>query len=246
MRYTSFLPIFPVLIFLTACSGMPQLFWDTEDNKPDYARSTGNAKAGEGRAPLNVPPELRQELSVPEPDQVAVDVAMGLTEEEKKAIAGKAVSLDARVYEKTAAEVFSAALDGMTSLNLPVEGVDSPSGTITSDWIRKASNNPTSYMGVSTGMFGGGPIATRYRFIVRVFRMQDGKTQLQIRTLGQAFIGRNWVFKELKRKVANEVFTATEERLGMLAEQPVSTPADDAAVIPASGVSPAETPATNP
>jgi len=220
---------------------MPQLFWDTEDNKPDYARNTGSAGASEGRAPLNVPPELRQDLSVPDPDQVAVDAAMGLTEEEKKAIAGKAVSLAARAYEKTAAEVFSAVLDGMTSLNLPVEGVDSPSGTITSDWVRKASNNPSSYIGAAAGMLGAGPIATRYRFIVRVFRMQDGKTQLQIRTLGQAFIGRNWVFKELKRKVANELFTATEERLGMLPEQAGSTPADDGGAIPAT-----EAPAAKP
>ena len=232
MRYTSFLPIIPALIFLTACSGMPKLFWDVEDDKPDYARTSGNASASEGRAPLNVPPELRTELSVPDPDQIAVDAAMGLSEEEKKAIAGKAVSLAARVYEKTAAEVFSAALDGMTSLSLPVEGVDSPSGTITSDWIRKASTSSISYLDQATAMIGGGPIATRYRFIVRVFRLPDGKTQLQIRTLGQQFVGRNWVFKELKRKVANELFTATEERLGMLAEQPAATSADGAAEIP--------------
>jgi len=239
--FTSFLSMLLLIVFLTGCSGMPKLFWDVEDDKPDYARSSGNERASEGRAPLNVPPQLREDVSVPAPDQVAVNAAMGLTEEEKEAIAGKEVSLDARVYEKTPAEVFSAAVDGMTSLNLPVNSVDSPSGTITTEWIRKTSNNAASYFGISTGLFGGGPIAVRYRFIVRVLRMQDGKTQLQIRTLGQQFMNRNWSYKEIKRKVANELFTATEERLGMLAEQAASTPVDTAVEAPAS-----DSPAGNP
>jgi len=216
---------------------MPQLFWEVEDDKPAYARSSGNAGSSETRAPLNVPPELREDLSVPQPDQVAVDAASGnvkMSELEKNAIAGKAVTLDARNYEKSPAEVFSAVVDGMTALNLPVESVDSPSGTITTDWVRLSS--PTLTSGI-TGAFGGGPIATRYRLIVRVFRLPDGNTQLQIRSLGQQFANQKWTFKEMKRKVQNELFTATEERLGMLAEKPVSTPADDAAGNPAAEAS---------
>ena len=237
MRHISFLFIISTLVFVTGCaSGMPQLFWETEGDKPDYARSSGITGASETRAPLNVPPELREELSVPQPDQVAVNAASGnvkLSELEKKAIAGKAVSLDARNYEKTPAEVFSAVVDGMTSLNMPVESVDSASGTITTDWVRITSPTMTSAL---AGVFGGGVLATRYRLIVRVFRLPDGDTQLQIRSLGQQFANQKWTFKEMKRKVQNELFTATEERLGLLAEQPASTPADDASEAPASEV----------
>jgi len=238
MKHTSFLPMLFVMIFLTACSGMPQLFWDVEDDKPDYTRSSGDERSAQGRAPLNVPPELRQKVSVPEPDQVAVNAAMGLTQDEKKAIAGKEVRLDARVYDQTPGEVFSAVVDGMTSLNLPVESVDSPSGTITTDWIRKVSKDPTA-ISAAFGVFGGGPIATRHRFIVRIFRMKDNKTQLQIRTLAQQLISRQWVFKGLKRKVADELFIATEERLGMLAEP---APTSDDGAKPKT----AEAPAANP
>ncbi|MDQ6965816.1 MAG: hypothetical protein Q9M23_02700, partial [Mariprofundaceae bacterium] len=74
----------------------------------------------------------------------------------------------------------------------------------------------------------------RYRFIVRVYRMPNERTQLQIRTLGQVYTNRHWVYKEIKRKVADEVFSATEERLGALSTQPV-----DAAPVPTGEASPA-------
>jgi len=118
------------------------------------------------------------------------------------------------VYDHSPAQVFSAVIDAMTALNVPVESVDSPSGTVTSAWIRFDSANVNSYVGAAMDVFGAGPVHTRHRFIVRVFRMKDGKTQLQIRTLAQQFIQRHWVNKRLKRKVANELFSAVEERIG--------------------------------
>jgi len=196
---------------------MPQMFWSVDDNKPDYARGSRDNPRSEGRAPLDVPPELRKEIEVPMPDKVATEAAQGgarISAREKKMIAGKAVSLDARVYDQSAAQVFSAVIDAMTALNMPVESVDSPSGTITSAWVRLDSSNPNAYVGAAMDMFGAGPMHTRHRFIVRVFRMKDGNTQLQIRTLAQQYIRRHWVNKILKRKVANELFIAVEERIG--------------------------------
>jgi len=209
---------FTSTLLLAGCQGgMPQMFWSMDDNKPDYARGSRDNSRSEGRAPLDVPPELRKDIEVPMPDKIATEAAQGgarISAREKKMIAGKAVSLDARVYDQNAAQVFSAIIDAMTALNMPVESVDSPSGTITSAWIRIDSSNPNAYVGAAMDMFGAGPVHTRHRFIVRVFRMKDGKTQLQIRTLAQQFIRRHWVNKILKRKVANELFTAVEERIG--------------------------------
>lgn len=209
---------FTSTLLLAGCQGgMPQMFWPVDDNKPDYARGSRDNSRSEGRAPLDVPPELRKDIEVPMPDKIATEAAQGgarISAREKKMIAGKAVSLDARVYDQNAAQVFSAIIDAMTALNMPVESVDSPSGTITSAWIRIDSSNPNAYVGAAMDMFGAGPVHTRHRFIVRVFRMKDGKTQLQIRTLAQQFIRRHWVNKILKRKVANELFVAVEERVG--------------------------------
>ena len=204
-------------LLLAACSeGMPQLFWPVEGNKPDYARGAKSAQA-KGRPPLEVPPELRKEVEVPMPDEVAVNAARGdvkMSPEEKAAVAGKAVSLDTRLYDKPAAEVFSAVLDAMTALNLPVDSVDSPSGTVTTEWVRPNANTPNVYVGTLLNVFGAGPVHLRFRHIVRVFRTKDGKTELQVRTLGQQFINRHWVNKPLKRQAANELFSAIEERLG--------------------------------
>jgi len=205
---------------LSGCIGLPNLsdsFIPVDDNKPDYARGGANNPRAEGRAPLDVPPELRKEIEVPMPDKVATEAAQGgarISARERKMIAGKAVSLDARVYDQSAAQVFSAVVDAMTALNMPVESVDSPSGTITSAWIRFDSSNPNAYIGAAMDVFGAGPVHTRHRFIVRVFRMKGGKTELQIRTLAQQFMRRHWVNKILKRKVANELFIAVEERVG--------------------------------
>jgi len=236
MQTRTVLPMLICLVFLSACENAPKMFWSMDEGKPDYARGEKGASA-DSRAPLDVPPQLREELSVPMPDKVAVDAARGdvkMSPEEKAAVAGKAVSLDTRLYPKTASQVFSAVVDAMTSLNLPVESVDSPSGTITSAWVRKDASEASSYLGAAMNAFGmGTPLAIRYRFIVRVFRMQDGQTQLQIRTLGQVYTNRHWVYREIKRKVADEVFAATEERLGDMDTQGEAAPlatAEDAPV----------------
>ena len=223
MNRNTFFPVMLGCLFLTACSGGPKLFWSNDENTPVYAQGGKDSGAAESRVPLDIPPQLREEISVPMPDQVALDAARGdvkMSAEEKKAVAGKAVSLDTRLYEKAAPEVFSAVIDGMTSLNLPVESVDSPSGTITTAWVRKDSSQVNSYIGAVINVFGGGgAMAVRYRFIVRVYRMPNDQTQVQIRTLGQVYTSNHWVYKQIQRKVANEVFSATEERLGSLAAQ---------------------------
>lgn len=212
--------IFVSASMLNACVGLPNLgnmFYPIESDKPDYARGGRDNTASKGRVPLDVPPELRKEIEVPMPDKVATEAAQGgkgLSSQAKKLIAGKAVSLDAREYDVTPARIFSSVVDSMTALNMPVDSVDSPSGTITTTWIRLDSSKANAYVGSVMNMFGAGPAHTRHRFVVRVFRMQDGKTQLQIRTLAQQFLNRHWVNKILKRKVANELFSAVEERIG--------------------------------
>jgi len=219
---------------LNACVGLPNfgnMFYPVENDKPDYARSGKDNPAAEGRAPLDVPPELRKEIEVPMPDAVATEAAQGGAKIDK-AVAGKAVSLDARVYDRSAAQVFSAVVDAMTALNLPVDSVDSPSGTITTAWIRYDSSNVNAYLGSALDVFGAGPVHTRHRFIVRVFRMKDGKTQLQIRTLAQQFMNRHWVNKQLKRKVALELFAAVEERIASPEPKPDSSADGAGAKIP--------------
>lgn len=212
--------MFTSMAALNACVGLPSLgsmFYPVNDsNKPDYARGGKGETQAKGRAPLDVPPELRNEIEVPMPSKVATEAArgeVGLSSHARKLIAGKAVSLDARVYKRSPAQVFSSVVDAMTALNMPVDSVDSPSGTITTAWIRHDSSNVNAYLGSAMDVFGAGPVHTRYRFIVRVFRMKAGKTQLQIRTLAQQFMNRHWANKQLKRKVELELFSAVEEHL---------------------------------
>lgn len=204
-------------MFLVSCNNGYQLFWPTEDDKPDYAQGGQRGAGAPSRAPLDVPPELRDEVEVPSPGEIATKDGVMRSEEDKKLVAGKSVALDAKIYEtSTAAEVFSAVVDSMTALNLPVQSVDSPSGTLTTDWVRQASvgNEAVSTL---TNMFGaGGPRALRYRFVVRVLRQAMGETQvtrLEVRTIGQAFIGTGWVNRTIKRKVSDELFSAVDEHL---------------------------------
>ena len=203
-------------LLLTGCqSGMPKMFWSAND-KPAYAQGVSSHTQGESRAPLDIPPELRKEIEVPMPGQVASDVAKGdalINKEAKAAVAGKAVALDTRLYHQTAAQMFSATIDAMTSLNMPVQSVDSPSGVVTTDWIRPNANSSNNYMGVLSSMVGGGPVHVRYRFVARVFRTKGGQTELQIRTLGQQFLNAHWINKPIKRKLSLELFDAVEERL---------------------------------
>jgi len=196
-------------LLLAACNGMPQMFWPVDDGKPEYARGRTGGPQAEGRMPLDVPPDLQDKISVPAPEQKLAGAGI----KDKAAVAGKAVSLNARIYDAGAEHAFSAAVDAMTALNLPVQSVDSPSGTITTEWIRKDSGLDIPLMDSMFGMFGAGPKHTRYRFVVRVLRVDKGGSRIEVRTLGQQYINRHWVNKALKQSVAGKIFSAIEERL---------------------------------
>jgi len=205
------------VLFLSGCDRELLVPWEAGSDKPAYAQGSGGSKGAESRAPLDVPPELRDDVEVPNPDGVATANGAGYSSEEKSQVAGQAVSLDGRVYQQDAATVFSAVVDAMTALNLPVQSVDSPSGTLTTDWIKKSTDATAAMFG---GMFGGETVlAIRYRYVVRVLRQKaeaGEMTRLEIRTTGQAFVNRQWVDRPIKRKVADELFAATEERLKSL------------------------------
>lgn len=206
---------------LTSCSDRAFLYPNEDVKKPAY--STGSAStAADSRPPLDVPPELRN-VEVPQPGSIASNPDGSPLIPAHETVAGKAVSLDARLYSADAALVFSSVIDAMTALNLPVQSVDSPSGTVTTDWVRQGVNNPNANIGSSvlSGMFGGdGVLAVRYRYVVRTLRqMGDGssKTRLEIRTIGQAFVNKHWVNRPIDRRVSEEVFSAVEERLSVSA-----------------------------
>lgn len=204
------------MAMLAGCQGV-QLWVPHEEQ--GTTKGGGDSQAP-SRPPLDVPPDMRGKVEVPMPDKVA-------GKPDKKAVAGKHVALDTRVYEQDAAVIFDAAVDAMTALNLPVQSVDSPSGTITTAWIRPDADNPSGLFG--PGFFGGGPIAWRHRFVVRVLRLREkpGFTRLEIRTLGQAFMNRHWVNKPVKRKVSNELFKAVEEQLARRAPQATPQPSQN-------------------
>jgi len=169
---------------------------------------------------------LRAELELPGSDEVAVSNDPNLPEKYRKAVAGRAVSLSARIYDVDASSIFSATVDAMTALNLPVDSVDSPSGIVTSDWIRKGANNSNMFGGI----FGAvnGPKLTKHRFVVRVFRLKtDGlpKSKLEIRVLGQVYDNGHWVNKPFKQDVSKELFDAVEEQLARIqSAMPPSAP----------------------
>jgi len=219
---------------------MPKLFWDVDEGKdqPAYAQGTEKSADAKSRAPLDVPPELRADLQVPEANAVGANADPNeLPDKYRETVAGKAVALDARVYDFTTAQVFSASVDAMTSLNMPVDSVDSPSGIVTTDWIRRGANNP-SILGSMSGIFGAADSSdlTRHRFIVRVFRatLPSGieKTRLEIRVLAQAYVNGHWTNKPIQQKVTDELFGAVEEQLTRMQTQgaqpvaPNATPAD--------------------
>jgi len=202
-------------LLLGACSEMPQMLWSVDDNKPAYMQGSSEESKAGGRAPLDVPPDLRDEVKAPKAERPLAGTGI----KNKAAVAGKAVSLNARVYQVSQGQAFSTAVDAMTALDLPVQSVDSPSGTITTEWIRRDSGKLNPYVADVLGMFGAGPSHTRYRFVIRVFRLAGGGSRIEVRTLGQQYINRHWVNRPLKRSVAGKIFTAIEERLPQPAGQ---------------------------
>ena len=204
--------LFVMLISGCGSTSVPKLFWSNDDTQGGGA---GHAQVkADVRPVLDVPPSLRGEVKVP--DAASVAVQDKVPERYKKIVAGKKVSLDARQYDKPVADVFSAVIDAMTGLNLPVQSVDSASGTIATDWIRVGSNSSSTQSFLSS--FGGDKVlAIRYRYVVRVLRetLQDKEvTRLEIRTLGQVFQNRHWINKKIRRKYANNLFSRVEEGLG--------------------------------
>jgi len=200
-----------MISLLSACEGK-QFFYPNEQTGPAYTLGGGaDPVTGKPRAPLDVPPELQAELEVPMAGEVAsrADEKV-LSKDYQDAVAGKAIALDARLYTVDAAKVFSAVVDAMTSMNIPVDSVDSPSGVITSDWIIRGSVSMAN-------MFGQGVPPTRHRFIVRVYRAKvEGRAEackLEIRVHGQAAINRAWVNKPFKKNVAEQLFVGVDEQL---------------------------------
>lgn len=248
MNRLSLLPLSLLILFLlNACSGgMPKMAWGVDEGSgPAYAQG-GNANAAASRAPLDVPPALRAELQVPSSDDVAtVTEEKAIPSSYRKAVAGKYVALNAKIYDATAAQVFSAAVDAMTALNLPVQSVDSPSGTLTTDWIRKGGSGNALGMFSNLFDFGGGPKIVRYRYVVRVLRANVAghvgpQAQLEIRTIGQVYNGHNWVNAQLKEKVADDLFSAFEEQLASTQAQAHAQKPAPAQVSPATTATPVD------
>jgi len=209
--FSKVLSIVAVMLLVGCSSGMPQLFWSTDEGA-DTGRSHVAVKS-ETRPALDVPPSLRGEVELPDAGAIAVQKSM--PERYKKSVVGKSVALDARLYNASVGAVFSAVVDGMTALSLPVQSVDSASGTITTDWVRTDVNNP-SVNSLFNAFGGGGPQAVRYRYIARVLRETSNevvKTRLEVRTMAQVFNSGHWVNKKLTRKRANELFSRVEELL---------------------------------
>jgi len=202
--------LFVVLISGCGSTSMPKLFWSNDDTQGGGGHAQVKADV---RPVLDVPPSLRGEVQVPDADSVAVQDKV--PERYKKIVAGKKVALDARQYDKPVADVFSAVIDAMTGLNLPVQSVDSASGTIATDWVRVGVNSPNT-LSVASLFNSAKPTAIRYRYVVRVLRetLQDKEvTRLEIRTLGQVFQNRHWINKKIRRKYANNLFSRVEEGL---------------------------------
>ncbi|MDQ6973269.1 MAG: outer membrane protein assembly factor BamC [Mariprofundaceae bacterium] len=171
--------------------------------------------ATESRPPLDIPPSLLGKVSMPQAKQIVVVKTM--PKRIVKEISGKQVSLDAKVYEKPVFDVFSAVLDAMTGLNLPVQSVDSASGTITTDWVRQRSKS-ASYSSI---LGGNGVMAVRYRFVTRVLKQsmkgENGVdktvTRFEIHTLAQAYKNNHWSNTRLARRFSKELFSRVDENL---------------------------------
>ncbi len=224
--------LYSTLLALSACASIPRMFWDTDGNgQPAYARGSSNNSGAESRPLLEVPPELRAELEVPETADTGKntgDVNI-IPKQYRKTVAGKAVALHARLYDARPERLFSAVVDAMTALNMPVDSVDSPSGVITTEWIRRSSARSGGMLNLDIlgDMFGGSAKkAHRYRFIVRIFKLNADaklKSRLEVRLLSQVLINRHWVNRPIKNKPALKLFSTVEKQLGRTQPQS-STP----------------------
>ena len=211
-------PALGLALLLAGCSGgMPKLFWDVDEgrNQPAYMHGTTTVSGAPARAPLDVPPALADRIALPKPEAIGAEAGAPLPARYRRFVTGKSVRLDARFYPVAPSELFSATVDAMTSLGLPVEGVDSASGVITTDWVRKGRMS-------SFVLFGaGGSKLVRYRVLARIYRARDREGHegalLELRTLGQVYDSSSgrWRNRRIRRKPVRELFAAVDERLNL-------------------------------
>ena len=252
MKRTAF-PIVLIIstLMLASCAHMPKLFWKESEGSGTQQVNANGEPAAPSEQALVVPPDLRGQVSVPMPNEVASvppsPAQQGATNGQGAAhnqvgVAGTPVALDTRVYNQDAATVFSSVIDAMTSLNMPVLSVDSPSGTITTDWVRKDANSPNVFTPVMN-LFGEATImAERYRFVVRVLRLNTPngvKTQLEIRTMGQVFENHHWINKPVKYKPSNDLFSAVGDQLARRAQAAAAASGAPGTATPAAASAPA-------
>jgi len=202
------------MLGVTGCINKDTKFaWGVDEGKNASASSPNVVAAS--RPPLDIPPSLLGKVEMPHAEDVAVNKAP--PKRVLEAIAGKQVALDAKIYDQPAATVFSAALNAMTALNLPVISVDSASGTLTTDWVRRDSKSA----GIMNILGGSGVLAVRYRFVARVLnqamKTESGVdkrvTRFEIHTVAQAYKNNHWSNTELVRRYANELFARVDENL---------------------------------
>ena len=205
-----------MLIGLVGCSDT-KLFWDV--NEGDQKGAAGqHAATVDSRPPLDVPPSLQGKVEVPHADQIAVQQEMP-KRYAPEGVVGKTVALDAKVFDQPVDVVFSSVVCAMTALNYPVQGVDSASGTVTTDWIRKKGKN--SLGGLSSAFGGSSILAIRYRFVTRTLRQEISEnetskmmTRLEVHTVAQVYKNNRWEDKILSRRFADEIFSRVAEELG--------------------------------
>ncbi len=212
-----------------------QMFWDVDegaqqraasrsyDGKADSSQATAvQQDSSDVRQALIIPPSMREDVRLPEEDAIAKRAVDGrqtstlISQQAEQHVkeAGASLTSNTRIYEQDAAKAFSATIDAMTSLNMPIGSVDSPSGTITTDWIRQDAGSSNLLTNTASNILGGDSIAaTRHRFVVRIMRTESGKAQVQVRNMHQVFKNRHWVNQPLQRRYDLELFDAISEQL---------------------------------
>jgi len=207
------------MLGLTGCiSKDTKIFWSNDEG--GKTSKVEKKLSVDSRPSLDIPPSLLGKVALPHAEQVAT--VKDAPKPVALAISGKQVALNAKIYEKTTSEVFSAVLDAMTGLKLPVQAVDSASGTLTTDWVRKQVKS-----GLSSSIMGGNNIFNvRYRFVTRVLNQtlksdagsEKHVTRFEIHTIAQGYKDRKWSNIKLTRRFSNELFSRVDENLAQLSK----------------------------
>jgi len=192
-----------VVLMFSACSGMPQLFWDADGSQSPQQKS-GEEVNNTSAQTVVVSSEAHAEYEMPFAGQVAGQSGP-MPEKYKNMLAGRAVTLDVRSFNALPGRVLSSVVDAMFSLNIPVDVVDSPSGIITSDWVREGEDDP-SFQPSIVGF-------TRHSFVLRVVPAAEGDSNLEVHVIGQEYERNQWADRPLKRRVSEELFSAVDELL---------------------------------